>query len=215
MKDRPPHLPTDEQIARLREANTQAPVRILMSGCLAGKPVGVDGSTYGEHPLMDVLRASSRVEVISFCPENAMLGTPRPWCDIANGDGGAVLDGRAKVLSEHGQDVTAAFVEGAKRMATLAVEKKAQLAVLMDISAACGSQVIYRGSRTVSEPVRQPGQGVAAAALLREGIPVVSQRDFRTLREIFAALQLPWTGPMPPRDHHETEWYRKAFGNGG
>lgn len=210
---RPRHLPDADFFDRIGAAARARPVRILMSGCLAGRPVGVDGSTYGDHALMRRLQACARVEIASFCPEAHVLGVPRPWCDIADGDGFDVLDGRARVLSETGEDVTEAFREGAKAMAAFASEARCELAVLMDISAACGSQVIYRGARTAPAPQRQPAQGVAAAALIRVGLPVLSQRDFASLKALFEALQLDWTGPAEARDHHESDWYAEAFGS--
>ena len=51
----------------------------------------------------------------------------------------------------------------------------------MDISAACGSQVIYERSRTRPNKRYQKGPGVCAALLLRNGFKVISQRDWRTL----------------------------------
>jgi hypothetical protein len=57
-------------------------------------------------------------------------------------------------------------------------------------------------------PVRRfrKGVGVATALLLDAGIPVVSQRDFRTLRLMRARLEpaRPATGDAP--DHHEHPW---------
>lgn len=173
--------------------------------------MGVDGSTYGDHVLMRRLQACGAAEIVSFCPEAHTLGVPRPWCDIADGNGFDVLDGRARVRSETGEDVTAAFIEGARAMAAFAAQARADLAILMDISAACGSQVIYRGARTLETPERQASQGVAAAALIRAGLPVMSQRDFASLKRLFGVLGLDWTGPEDARDHHESDWYREAF----
>jgi uncharacterized protein YbbK (DUF523 family) len=149
------------------------------------------------------------VQVIGFCPENYAIGTPRETPDIVGGDGHDVLDGRARFLSASGEDFTEAMIAAAHRMLELVRENEVRLAVLMDISAACGSQVIYRGPRATS--AHQIGQGVCAALLVRNGVPVVSQRDARTLNAIFRKLDGK-TGFRPElQDHHEIEWYRTYF----
>jgi hypothetical protein len=81
---------------------------------------------------------------------------------------------------------------------------------MMDVSAACGSSVIYDGPRALK--LYRQGPGVATAALIRAGIPIVSQRDERTLELIFAKL-----GGAPSDlfsdglDHYERPWYRDYF----
>ncbi|MBL8607712.1 MAG: hypothetical protein JNL38_10345, partial [Myxococcales bacterium] len=56
------------------------------------------------------------------------------------------------------------------------------------------------------------GPGVAAAAVMRAGIPVVSQRDERTLAAIFARLGAEASAPLGDRlDFHERDWYRGYF----
>src|SRR5690349_17737040 len=95
-------------------------------------------------------------------------------------------------------------------MLDLAQREGVGLALLMDISAACGSQFIYLGDRR--EGVYQRGPGVCAALLSRHGIPVVSQRDYKTLGAIAHKLDPTITPPSAARDHHESDWYRSYFG---
>ncbi len=133
----------------------------------------------------------------------------RTWTTAAFGDGHDVLDGRARVLSESGEDWTEGMIAAAHHMLEIARANEVRLAVLMDISAACGSQVIYRGARSTA--AHQIGQGVCAALLVRNGVPVVSQRDFKTLNAIFRKLDGK-SGVRPElTDHHEIEWYRTYF----
>jgi uncharacterized protein YbbK (DUF523 family) len=121
-----------------------------------------------------------------------------------------VLDGTARVLSERGDDWTDGMLAAAEAMLAVAQAHGVRLALLMDISAACGSQVIYAGAR--SEGTYQRGQGVCAALLIRHGIKVVSQRDHRTLDVLIGKLD-PAHVPTPGlRDHHETAWYIETFG---
>jgi uncharacterized protein YbbK (DUF523 family) len=149
------------------------------------------------------------VHPVLFCPEHFAFGTPRETPDIEGGDGFDVLDGRARVVSSSGQDWTAPMLEAAHTMLMLARRERVRLALLMDISAACGSQVIYRGNRTAG--VYQAGQGVCAALLIRDRIPVVSQRDHRTLGRIIAKLDPTFVPDPAARDHHESDWYLANF----
>ena len=205
----PVHLPRQSLIDSWPDFTPENPLRVLMSGCLAGQHVLVDGGTAGDHPTGVRLSRLPNVRVIGFCPENFAFGTPREMPDIHGGDGHDVLDGRARVLSASGEDWTDGMIAAAHRMLELVLENGAHLAVLMDISAACGSQVIYRGARATA--AHQIGQGVCAALLVRNGVPVVSQRDYRTLNAIFRKLEGETAAGPELIDHHEIEWYRTYF----
>jgi uncharacterized protein YbbK (DUF523 family) len=204
---KPPHLPSQALIDGWPAFTAQAPLRVLVSACLAGNAVGVNGSTNGVYPNIRSLIALPNVRHVPFCPEDFSFGTPRATPDLHDGDGDDVLDGRARVFSDTGEDWTEGMIAAARRMLKLAQAQEVRLAVLMDISAACGSQVVYRGARTGQ--VRQIGHGVAAALLIRNGVPVVSQRDFRTLDRIFRKLDPDHTPAEGPVDHNETAWYRE------
>lgn len=205
----PPHLPRQAMIDAWPAFTPEQPLRVLMSACLTGAPVQPDGGHAGGNPVARKFRKLANVRVIPFCPEHFSFGTPRENPDIYGGDGQDVLDGRARVLSESGEDWTEGMIAAAHRMLALARENEAHLAVLMDISAACGSQVIYRGAR--SRAAHQIGQGVCAALLVRSGVTVISQRDYRTLSAIFRKLDPDYRAPPDLIDHHEIEWYRTYF----
>ena len=58
--------------------------------------------------------AFAKEDTVLICPE--VLGglpTPRPSAEIIGGNGDDVLDGKAKVMTKDGEDVTEAFVSGA------------------------------------------------------------------------------------------------------
>jgi uncharacterized protein YbbK (DUF523 family) len=205
----PAHLPRMDLIDAWPIFTPENPMRVLMSGCLAGQQVLVDGGTAGDHPTGRRFLRLPNVRVVPFCPENFAFGTPRETPDIHGGDGHDVLEGRARVLSESGEDWTEGMIAAAQRMLQVARENEVHLAVLMDISAACGSQVIYRGARSVA--AHQIGQGVCAALLVRSGIPVVSQRDLKTLNAIFRKLDGKSGFRPEMKDHHEIDWYRTYF----
>jgi len=190
----------------LREPTAEDPWRVLVSGCLAGWHCGVDGSDYGLGITLGELLALPTLRALAFCPEQHALGTPRTMPDIHGGDGADVIAGRAKVFDEHGQDLTSKMIEGARAMLAHALEARAELAILTDMSAACGSQVISDGCRLAEARRYQKGVGVATALLLEAGIPVVSQRDFRTLALLRARLEPGYEAPAEARDHHEHPW---------
>jgi uncharacterized protein YbbK (DUF523 family) len=191
---------------------TLEPWPVLFSGCLAGLRCGVDGSDNGPHPLMTRLLALPTIRPVPFCPEDLALGTPRGLPDLHGGDGFDALDGRARVLLDDGRDVTEALARAASVMVETALRERVRLAVLMDMSAACGTQVISDGARGVPHRRYRVGFGVAAAALFRAGVPVVAQRDLATLDTLLRRIDP--TGPRLDEavDHHEREWYRQTFG---
>ena len=207
---RMPHDPG--AVARLREPTTASPWRVLLSGCMAGLPCGVDGTDYGFGGSMADFFAHPRVTAHPFCPEDAGLGTPRGWPDIHGGDGFDVLDGSVRVLDPEGNDLTEGMIAGGEAMVRFAVAETIDFAILMDMSGACATQVISDGSRFVEERRYRRGVGVAAACLIRAGVPVVSQRDYRTLQRLEARLDPDHVPDPAARDHHEIEWYRDYFG---
>lgn len=206
------HLPTPEQLRAWRPFTQEQPLRLLLSACLSGVRCGVDGTANGDYPWIRKLMALPNVKPVTFCPEDFSLGTPRDLPDIHGGDGFAVLEGRARVLTDKGQDCTAELMAGAQQMLRLAQEHRIELAILMDMSAACGSQVISDGCRLVQVRKYQQGAGVAAALLMRNGFPVVSQRDFRTLEHLYLKLDAKHVIDPTTKDHHESDWYRSYFG---
>lgn len=205
------HLPSAAAIAAWPRFTPDDPMKVLISGCLAGMHVGFDGSTYGEHPEVAPLLARPNVISVPFCPENFSFGTPRLVCDIEGGSGHDVLAGRARVISANGDDWTAGMIDAAYEMLRVARRENVHVAILMDISAACGSQVIYDGAR--SQGRYRAAHGVCAALLVQNAIPVVSQRDFRTLHEIRRRLDSSLVQRGDLHDHHESDWYRAYFGD--
>jgi uncharacterized protein YbbK (DUF523 family) len=213
----PAHLQAfRDRLASLPDPSPHAPYRILLSGCLAGWTCGVDGSDngFGASPwssFYQFLRSDPRILLLSFCPEQHAMGTPRRTPDLHGGDGAAVLAGRATARFEDGEDCTDAMIAGAKAMVAFAQHERADFALLVDASGACGSQVISLGSRFVPVRQHQRGMGVAAAALHAAGFPLCSQRDHLTLALLRHRFDP--TFPVDPalRDHHDHPWTRSYF----
>lgn len=201
-----------ELVDALPEPTANDPWRVLVSGCLAGWACGVDGTDYGMGTALAWLASLPNVRLVPCCPEDLGLGTPRTMPDIhgdaghGRGDGFAVLDGRARVLDEHGRDLTQGMLVGAEAMLATARAAAVHFAILTDMSAACGSQVISDGSRFASPRRYQRGVGVATAMLLRAGVHVVAQRDHATLGRLRARLDPGFVVDPEARDHHRHLW---------
>ncbi len=102
------------------------------------------------------------------------MSIPRKPAEIVSGTGDAVLEGEAAVIEKEGDDVTAAFIEGARIALDLCQRFDIDLAVLAESSPSCGTISIYDGSFS-GETI--PGRGVTAALLSRHGVRVFSQHQ--------------------------------------
>ena len=111
-------------------------------------------------------------QLIPVCPEESGgLQTPRPPAEIVGGDGDAVLDGKAKVMTEDGTDVTRAYLKGAHHALQVAQSHGATHVILKARSPSCGCGDIYDGTFTGTLTV---GDGVTTALLKRHGITITS-----------------------------------------
>ena len=89
----------------------------LVSACLLGLRTRYDGASKASSWLLSRKGAL----LIPVCPEQlGGLPTPRAPAEIIGGDGLAVLEGRAQVINQLGEDVTQAFVRGAEEVLRLA-----------------------------------------------------------------------------------------------
>lgn len=209
--ERPKHLPALGFFTDRSRPTAEKPLVVMMSACLGGIHCGVDGSTNGDHADLRSWLIRPEVRIVKFCPEDFSFGTPRMTPDSHGGNGFDVLDGKARSLAEDGTDWTEGMVKAAYAMRDLALKEHVELAILMDISGACGSTVTYSGSRFAENKRYQKGPGVAAAALMRGGIPVISQRDDRSLRLLRELLEGTSSVISDERDHWEKEWYQAYF----
>jgi uncharacterized protein YbbK (DUF523 family) len=201
-----------DYLRQLRIPTAAEPLRVLMSACLAGITCGYDGTANGEYPSALRILKYNTARVVRFCPEEWSFGSPREMCDIHGGTGFDVLDGKAKLIAENGEDWSEGIIKASEKMLELARQEQIELAVLMDVSAACGSQVIYNGSRFAENKIYQIGVGVAAAQLIRNGFKVISQRDYASLEIVYSKLDPTYTPHLSKIDHHEIAWYKEYFG---
>lgn len=198
-------------LEQIRTPTTDNPLKILMSACLTGVTCGYDGTANGEYPSALKFLKYDNVKIIKFCPEEFAFGTPREMCDIYGGNGMDVLNGKAKVLTPSGNDWSAGMIKASEKMLEIAIKEQIDLAIMMDISAACGSQVIYNGNRFDENKVYQVGTGVSAAQLIKHGFKVISQRDFASLEILYCKIDPNHLINLQAKDHHETDWYKQYF----
>lgn len=146
------------------------PSRTLVSACLAGAACRYDGRARPDAGAIALVNDGA----IPVCAEVlAGFSTPRPAAEIVSGDGEDVLDGRARVIENTGEDVTQAFIDGARRAADLATQRGVTHAVLQGCSPSCGCTSIYDGTNTGTQ---RPGMGVFAAELRRRGLTLEERR---------------------------------------
>lgn len=140
--------------------------KLLISACLLGEKCRYDGKDNKMDHLEFLFRA---YEVIPICPEvEGGLSTPRIPAEIKG----------SQVINQVGEDVTAAFVEGARKTLEKAEKIGCKKALLKAKSPSCGLGEIYDGSfqgRLIS------GHGVTAKLLLNHGIDVYSEKNWKDL----------------------------------
>lgn len=137
---------------------------VIVSACLLGLRTRHDGQdAYCD----EVVKLLDGRPFIPVCPEQlGGLSTPRPKAEIAYGNGADVIEGRSRVLDEHGKDVTDAFLKGAVEALKIARLAGAAEAFMKEKSPSCGVNHIKRKGATVDGP------GVASMMLKKEGLKV-------------------------------------------
>ncbi len=151
--------------------------KILISACLVGEKTRYDGKVIpvkNQHliSLMEIGR------LIPFCPETAGgLPVPRPPAEISDGTGLTVLQSRSRIINRNGEDVTDAFITGAKKAVEVSRHHKIRVAILKNGSPSCGSTHIYDGSFTGT---KIQGNGVTTDLLIQNNIRVFTEHDIES-----------------------------------
>ena len=158
--------------------------KVLVSRCLLGHRVRYDGGASGPYALLAQWQAEGRV--IALCPEVAGgMPTPRAAAEIPGGQGVEVLAGKAAVITTEGEDVTEAFVSGARQALALVERHGIRIAILKANSPSCGNRLTYDGS---FRGVKVEGQGVTAALLTRAGVQVFSELELEEAAKALGVL---------------------------
>lgn len=204
-------MPDKNYIRNLRIPTKNEPLRVLVSACLLGVKCGVHGDSYGEYPSVLKLLNYDNIKFVQFCPEEFAFGTPREMCDIHGGNGLDVLEGRAKVLTESGIDWTKEMIRASEKMLEIARKNEIELAIMMDVSAACGNHVIYDGNRYAENKKYQIGMGVCGAQLHRNGFNIISWREYESLELLYSRLDPSHQIDSSAKDFDQHEWYLEYF----
>jgi uncharacterized protein YbbK (DUF523 family) len=138
-------------------------IRVLVSACLLGEKVRYNGAAASSSSAQ-LARWIAEGRVVPFCPEVAGgFGVPRRAAEI---------DGRGRVMTQAGADVTDGFLRGAQLALDAARAQTVRVAVLKDGSPSCASELIHDGSFSGHT---RAGQGVTTALLEGHGIRVFSE----------------------------------------
>ena len=150
--------------------------KILISACMLGDKVRYDGGHHLiDHPILQRWHKEGRF--VPVCPEVAGgLSIPRKPAETQ-------CKFPILITTSDGNDVTPEFLQGAERTLEIAKRENVCCALMKAKSPSCGNQRIFDGNFTGT---LIDGAGVAAAELIRNGIPVFSEKQ---LPELFAFIE--------------------------
>ena len=147
---------------------------ILVSACLAGIRCNYKGES---KPNKQVIKLVKNGMAIPVCPEQlGGLPTPRSNARIINGDGFDVLEGKSKLITDDGEDVTEQYLKGAQEVLKIIKNFNISMVILKQGSPSCGCGYI-QGGKDSRKIVR--GDGVTTALLKRNGIRVFTEEDLK------------------------------------
>ncbi len=149
---------------------TLEPTPYLVSACLLGEKCRYDGKSKAHQGVKDFLLDKKH---IPFCPEESVLGTPRPPCMIYGGKGKDVLLKTAKVKNNKGDNRSKEFIEGAENALMKIKKHGITKAIMKEKSPSCGVHLIYQGE--TGKIIK--GEGVTSALLKQHKIDVISEED--------------------------------------
>lgn len=145
---------------------------IVVSACLIGENCKYNG---GNNKNETVLKYLEDKEYITICPEcSGGLETPRQPSEIIDGEGIDIIEGRSKVVSKIGKDVTFEYKKGAEISLEIAKKYNVEEAILKEGSPSCGVNKIHNGE---FKGIKKKGKGVTAALFKSNGIKIKSEKD--------------------------------------
>jgi uncharacterized protein YbbK (DUF523 family) len=151
--------------------------KILISACLLGDSVRYDGN----HKLLAqpiIQQWSEAGFLLKQCPEvSGGLPIPRLPAEIQTDK-----NHRIAVKNIQGEDVTQAFLQGAKNTLALCVKHHIKMAILTEGSPSCGSSQINDGQFSGT---KIHGQGVTTQLLTRNNIKVFSHLQLTQAQQYF------------------------------
>jgi uncharacterized protein YbbK (DUF523 family) len=153
---------------------------LIVSACLLGINCVYDGKSNKNEKIIQLMEKQLLIPV---CPEQlGGLSTPRDSQNIFSGSGEDVLEGRTKVVTSNGVDVTENFIRGAKEVLEIAKLNNAKTAILKENSPSCGVQFIYNVDQ--EKKFKTTGNGVTTAILQQNGLRVISEKELEKLIQV-------------------------------
>lgn len=148
--------------------------KILISACLIGENVKYDGGHNAlDHPMIE--RWKEEGVLVPLCPEIlGGLSVPRIPCEL--------LWGSDQVFNQAGENMTEAFVKGAKESLRIAKEENVCMAILKARSPSCGKGLIYDGTFTHT---KVKGDGLTCKLLQENGIVVFNEEELDLAEEFW------------------------------
>jgi uncharacterized protein YbbK (DUF523 family) len=144
----------------------------LISACLLGVKCRWNGDHNKNDRAMDLVKKEILLPV---CPEQlGGLSTPRARQEIQGGAGKDVLDKKAKVINQDGDDVTEQLIKGAEETLRIAQLYQVKEFIGKSLSPSCSCSKIYDG--TFAGKIRD-GRGVTADLLMKNGIMIREEED--------------------------------------
>ena len=155
--------------------------KVLISACLLGKNCRYNGG----HSQLNELNKLD-VEWIPVCPEESGgLGTPRPSAEMQE-NAVTILNGKGKIITNKGKNVTAEFIQGAEQSLQLGLGAEVKIAVLKSKSPSCGIGKIYDGSFT---KILKTGDGIFAHLCHENDIECISSDNINQIKKTLAKLK--------------------------
>lgn len=144
---------------------------IIVSACLLGFKCRYDGGNQTEEALF---APSLENLLVPLCPEQlGGLPTPRAPSEIQGGDGMDVIEGKARVVSASGRDVTDCFLRGAQEVIRFMKLMGISTAIMKEQSPSCGVFHIKSGGAILR------GTGVTSSLLAKNGMRIISSDRIR------------------------------------
>ena len=147
----------------------------LISACLCGVNCKYNGLNNYNEKCSELFKEG---KAILICPEQlGGLSTPRVPSEL-KGSANDILNGKGKIMTKDGDDVTLQFIKGAKEVKRIVEEVPITMAILKDGSPSCGVNYVYDGSFSGN---KIEGKGITAEILNEMGIKVLSEKDLEVI----------------------------------
>lgn len=146
--------------------------KAMISKCMLGFACRYDGASKAL-PQNIIDHLSKNYRLYSFCPEAHTLPTPRIGARFMECQAIEVLEKKGKIINLEGEDVTEAFVSGAKEALRICKEEGITLFIGKEKSPSCGIKEM--SAHIKGEEVKIKGEGITSALLKKEGIELLSE----------------------------------------